>query len=965
MKNRCLLTFFLIVFNTLGVLGQKFRYTTYQGDELPFKKVNQTIQDSHQYLWLATDQGLYRFDGNRFQDYNTSLRSQYIKSIISWKKDTLLFSNDTGIFKLFYKENTPKITPHIIISEVKNGMSYPEQLFSDSKDRLWIGQLDGAVYRQDRIDIKKQQFSIAPNRRISDIFFSEDRFGTVWILIPKEGLFYFDESSSTFEQLDGFNDMSHFYIEGDQIMLVGDLRVLKLKVNEDHRIIAQKQIDNIGLDFYYVSKDLNGDYFLASEQGMYTLINNQTELVEVFGSNDPHRVEKLPYTSINHLYFSQDQIRSGGKIWISTSNGLGLLWSSYFQSVSGMSHDNVFSMSTGVDNEVLISLSTVNSVKSTESTKSFDQITGVSQVTGISSHSDNTWYGTAEGTIIHYKNGNLQTTYSLKNRGGGIFYMFADHQGDNWFCQAPREKPIVGVAKISADGRVTFYDEANGLNNRILVINEGGRSELYGAGIGTKTYLYKYNRDLDTFENRSIPFSFKVSSNFEVHDLAVDDKGIVWLGTTDGLLKYDTESIQRIDLGAYTGNEIRSVCVIPGGGLWLATDTNGLVHIDAKGSYVFFDEKSGTPSKVASYRSMIIDSNGQLWVGTAEGAVYSSRSNPTPLTTNPPILDEIYINDKVEKLEKRLLRYKETEKARLSFVSVTFPSDNIRYQYKVYKRGSNKDMISKTPWSLPLDTNEITLQKLKSGTYFLLVRAQKQGGYSWSVPLKINLKVQNKWYKTIWGIALLLVFGVSGSWYILRLWVFKKTKNLEVSLSDKQKELHKKETELILQTEELKSTVANIHLLHRLLKQIPKEPSWDQVFPVLIKLVELPTRVDAFEIAFKKGKEIGYKGASREKTSLIDRNEKFDKKENLAAYVLTENKPLMIDNFNEEIEQYINKRDDKGYLSLMLLPFEQKTGTKVVFCVYGKEENKFTQRDFTLLQILTAFLSVSVVDELK
>ncbi len=964
MKNTYLLVFFLFVFNNLEILGQKYRYTTYQGKEIPFTKVNRVIQDTHEYVWLATDQGLYRFDGSRFQDYNASLRSQYIKTIIPWKKDTLLFANDTGVFKLFYEENSPKIIPHITISEIKNGMSYPEELFTDSKGRLWIGQLNGEVYRHDRNEIKKVPFSLALNQRISNIFFDEDQFGTVWALIPKEGLYYFDRLSNTFVALEGFSDMSHFYIDGNQIVLVGDLRIINVTVSEEYAIISQKQIDNLGLDFYYITKDLSGTYFLASEQGVYRCTSDQEKLTEIFGSNDPHRVEKLPYTSINHLYFSEDQIRPGGKIWISTSNGLGFLWSSYFQSVSGMSHDNVFSLSSGLNTEVLISQSNVTSVKNLGAQIRFDQINDINQVTSISSGTENIWYGTADGKIIRYKNDNKRIGYNLKNRGGGIFYMFADHTGDNWFCQAPTDRPLIGVAKINEDGRVTIYDEANGLNNRILVVKEGQQSELYAAGIGPETYLYKYNRTRDRFENQSIPFPFEVSSNFEVHDIAIDDKGIVWMATTDGLIRYSAENVQRVDLGVYTENEIRSICTIPGGNLWLATDTNGLVYLDAQGSYVFFDEKSGTPSKVASYRSMIIDDTHHLWVGTAEGAVYSSQSNPEPLHTNTPILDEIRINDAIKNIENTSIQYTETASVTLTFVSITFPADDLQYRYKIVKKEVEKDEKDKSLWSLPQDDNHIELQELKNGIYTLLVKAQKQGGYSWSAPLKIELEVQKKWHQTLLGILIFITLGISIAWYVLRLWIFKKTKNIKATLSLKEKELIEKENAFIAQARDLKSLSATIQLLDYLLKEIPKGATWNRALPVVSKIIEFPG-VDAFEFAFKKGEEMWYRGMSRDEAKYTDRREEFNKKESLATYVLIENKPLIISNSVAEEALYINKKSQERYLSMILVPFEQKTSIEIVLCIYGKEENKFTQDNLRLIQILTTFLSIAILDELK
>ncbi|GAA4272712.1 hypothetical protein GCM10022258_20060 [Aquimarina gracilis] len=952
-------------------MGQKFRYITYKDKDAPFIKVNQVIQDSHEYMWIATDQGLYRFDGRSFEDYNTSLRSRYIKSIIGWKKDTLLFSNDTGVFKLFYKEDRPEIVPFLQGNTREESLHYPGNLFKDTKDRLWIAQLDGSIFLKNEKKEPLFKLTLLQNQKTPNFYFAEDKFGTIWILLPQVGLYYFSESEKKLVKHTDFENVFHFYVENDTIWLIGN-QISKLQVSPTQQVIHQEQVDNQGLYFYHISKDLAGTFFLASDQGIYTFQNDQKyTLKKVFGSNDPHRVEQLPYEAINHLYFSTDQIRPGGKVWISTSSGLGLLWSSFFQNVSGMSHDNVFSMSAGPNNEVFISQGNVNRITNIDGNVDYNQVTGINGVTAITTYENNVWYGTSDGKIMHYKDENIQTTYDLKDRGGGVFYMFADHMGEVWFCQAPTDQPIVGVAKIGNDGRLTLYDEANGLVNRILVVNEGGRSELYVAGIGKKSYLYKYNRVTNAFENKSLAFSFKVSGNFEVHDLAIDQNGIVWLGTTDGLLKYDTERVQRVDLGLFTKTEIRSVCVIPGGGLWLATDTNGLVHLDKEGNYAFFDEKSGTPSKVASYRSMIMDSSNHLWVGTAEGAVYSSQSKPKPLITNTPILNEVYVDDKPKEVNFKL-SLPETSQIRLNFNSITYPGDDINYQYKIYDKNTFEDQIIEIQWSMPSEEDQITLQNLKGQKYDLLIRAEKPGGYSWSVPLKIDLEVNRKWYKTLWGNISILIIGIFGLWYFLRLWVFRKTKNLKTSLSIKQKELHEKEEALISQRrtlkhqiEELKNTGTNIYLLYRLLRQIPENSYWSEAILVLTKLVELPTGVDAFAIAFKKGEELWHRGRSREGIAISDRKEEFNEKESLSTYVLIGNKPILIGDFGTEAEQYISKKEDEGYLSRILVPFIQKQGNEAVFCIYGKEKNKFTQRDLTLIQILTAFLSITIIDELR
>ncbi|MEO0528534.1 MAG: hypothetical protein AAFZ89_14980, partial [Bacteroidota bacterium] len=648
-----------------------------------------------------------------------------------------------------------------------------------------------------------------------------------------------------------------------------------------------------------------------------------------------------------------------------------LMSSPYFQSISGLSHDNVFCLGATPNNEVLISQSEVYRITNNTNKLTYKKVEGVNRVTGIGSHKNDIWLGTAYAHILHYNADKLQREHDLSKRGGGIFFMHTDHVGDNWFCQAPTDKPIVGIAKINKKDELIIYDETKGLNSRVLVVDEGGRSELYAAGIGKENYLYKYDRAKDMFENKSVPFPFKVGSNFEVHDIAVDQKGMVWMGTTDGLLKYDTEQIRRMDIGASTRNEIRSVCTMNDGSLWLATDTNGLLHLSPDGSYVLFDEKSGTPSKVAAYRSIILDHEQKLWVGTAEGAVYSLRPNPIPLKTREPVLQKVQVDDSEQPITETI-SFSEGLITKLNFASINFPGDEIKYQYKIFEKDIPEDEVLNIMWSTPIEEPEVKIQGLKTGRYGLLVRAQKPGGYAWSLPANIDIVVKKKWYGTWWGITLFLSVGLLFFWYYARLWILKKVKSLEFTLSQKQNELNAKEAELLVQTsslehqkEALENAGTGIHIIHDIIKQIPQGVGWEKVLPVLRRLTELPTNIDALEMAFKKDEEVYYYGFKRGNSKLEKRQEEFNEKSNLASYVMSSNKAMLISDFDAEVGQYIDKKGNGGYVSKILVPFQGSGKGEMVFCIYSLGKHKFTERDRTLIQILSSFLASNTIDELK
>ncbi|MEM1338785.1 MAG: hypothetical protein AAF634_03480 [Bacteroidota bacterium] len=959
---------FVVVFTTTIGYGQSFRYTQYKDNRTPFKGVNQILEDHKGFVWIASDNGLYRFDGQNFLDFNTSLKSKHIHQLVQ-DSDTLYFSNDAGIYKLYYEQNEVTLTPYQAIGEGTE-LGFINVLFLDSERHLWASSSEGKIFKINRNDKNIKTYQLPIKTKVRYTFLGEDGNNTLWALSPGNGLFHFDITSDSFVQLPGFNDMHHFYIDEDMLFVAGS-GIQGFAIIAPNTLKKRIEIQTGDTIVKRIAKDKNSRFFVSTGSSVFSFTDEAPRLKKVFGSNDPHRLEALPFAEINTIGFSQDQLRKGGKIWISTKDGLWLLKTDFFSSVEGMPHDNVLGITTSEKQQnVLVSQGRVFEIDITKKNKIFSSIAERGRVTGISMYGNTRYYGSTDAKISVFKDQEELRTLDLQSRGGGVFFTFSDATGNLWFCQAPSDKPLQGVGKLKPDGQLKFYGAEHGLDSRILVIREGGRSEIYAAGIGIQSYLFKYNSVTDRFEPKSLALPEDVSTNFEVHDLAIDPLGIVWLGTTDGLLKYDTETIKRIDLGPFSNNEIRAVRAVQNGGVWIATDTDGLLYRYPSGAYVQFDETSGTPSKIASYRSLSLDANGTIWVGTAEGAVYSSMQQPEPLRTNPPGITAVYVNDRLATSTSFL--FSNQDDIRLKFATIAYPAKGLQYQYKMVGSALSKEAADHTPWSSAFSLPEVYLQNLPPGEHTVLIRAQQPGGYNWSAPVSMPLRVKKVWYATWWGLGLILAATLLLFWYVTYLWGYRKTKTLSAELSKKEQDLEDKHAQLSakssalsLRERELKSTGANLYMLNRLLDQLPNSASWAMVFPVLKKLVQQPTPIAAFEIGFKKANEIHYQGYTRNEGLLFERKAEFNEKENLQSYAICGNIPLLIRNFETEVTQYIGTKTTVGYASLIVIPFKQTKGPDAVFCAYAEEKDGFSQRDLTLLQVLVKFLSATVKDTSK
>ena len=114
-----------------------------------------------------------------------------------------------------------------------------------------------------------------------------------------------------------------------------------------------------------------------------------------------------------------------------------------------------------------------------------------------------------------------------------------------------------------------------------------------------------------------------------VQSLTQDRQGFLWLGTQDGLSRFDGRTFRtyRADArhrGSLTGNFVRALAPAPQGGLWLGTDY-GLSYYDpATERFARVPADTAAPYFV---NALLADPTGPVWVGTEDGLLgYDPRT---------------------------------------------------------------------------------------------------------------------------------------------------------------------------------------------------------------------------------------------------------------------------------------------------------------------------------------------------
>lgn len=146
-----ILIFLSFVLQSVGEI-QEFRFSQIGIDRgLSHTTVNGISQDASGYIWIATPDGLNRYDGFKFTDFLTDSLDHNVKSVMSDKKGNLF-----------------AITSHTLSSYSSTSESFENHTFPHSgslttllpvsADRIAVGSTSGFYY----FDIRNHTFSLAP-----------------------------------------------------------------------------------------------------------------------------------------------------------------------------------------------------------------------------------------------------------------------------------------------------------------------------------------------------------------------------------------------------------------------------------------------------------------------------------------------------------------------------------------------------------------------------------------------------------------------------------------------------------------------------------------------------------------------------------------------------------------------------------------------------------------------------------
>ncbi|NCT85652.1 MAG: diguanylate cyclase [Comamonadaceae bacterium] len=127
-----------------------------------------------------------------------------------------------------------------------------------------------------------------------------------------------------------------------------------------------------------------------------------------------------------------------------------------------------------------------------------------------------------------------------------------------------------------------------------------------------------------------------------VGSLAQDKQGLIWIGTSDGLARFDGYRLRPIEREGATPVQrnlgwVRSLAAAADGGMWIGTEVNGLARYDPAFDRV---RMLGSGSERATpIRALAEDGAGRVWVGTLGQGLLRFEPRTGRFDTEPVLVD--------------------------------------------------------------------------------------------------------------------------------------------------------------------------------------------------------------------------------------------------------------------------------------------------------------------------------------
>ena len=766
-------------------------------------------QDSDGFIWIVMENDLFRFDGYQFKRYYSYFRmldtsdKWYFRDVeldarghlfVSTNKGLFVYDKITDSFKRMFKPNTMNIKTDSrgnlwLISaslgifdvekktffgmESEKGLLYNAVILCADEDELITGTSNGEIYRFDYDKMLFEQICALPdNQAIIEI----KKHGIeLWVLTESYGLYKLD-----YQTLSIINHYSFF-----------------CTLNNEY--VPSKTL--------YVDK--NGYVWVGTQRGLY-IMNPETEEYSHF-TNSKSDIFTLPSNSVWTI--EEDAQKN---VWIGTYSGglcyLNFQETSRFRTFSprenGLNHKVVSGFAED-DESLWIATEGGGVNRMNKKTGEFryythnpsrNSLTYDNVKSLVIDSSQNLWVAMYRGGLDCFSH--KTSTFKRFNK---------DYRSDNGMLTNDLRKIILeadsGLWISYQSTGISFYSFATDRFTHYMSKRDNNNSSISDLCRGKGDDLWVVNNEelyymnVRTKEYRKIAPDSAYSLRAQA--LCLDETGNVWIGTVgSGLVRYDVKNNRFYsvnDILRYDVSTIYSLCTDDDNDLWMGTD-NGLFKYNIeKNTFFRFDKKDGIQGIVFYPKACMKGKNGELYFGGTNGftiinpkEVLLSEFKPTAIITDFYIDNAIVkpdstgspLHQSISTTREIVLDYNQINFGfKLSSDNYLIPEKN-RFKYRLV--GYDQRWIE-----IDATSRIVSYAKVPSGSYTFEVMASNNDGVWNDVPTTIRIRrLPAPWFSwwayTIYGF---LFFTLGGT----VLYYYNHQKKLKLELYMDSLEMKKKE----------------------------------------------------------------------------------------------------------------------------------------------------------------------------
>ena len=839
--QKILICFFLFSFNVSFSQTKNFTFKSYNIDNgVSDNYVEQVFEDSYGFIWLATHNGLNKFDGHSFKNVelpsigvpgNVNMSRNFVTSLVEDKNHILWIGTLAGVYLYDLQEDT--IGHYDSNTKMPNYLTsnYVEEIVFDKDGNTWVGtriglnKINNKTHHIQRFSSNLKDSKTIPDKNISAI--GVDNEGTVWIGTRDYGLVRLDNNGKTFTRYlnikGGIPSVSirHIFVDSDKnVWIVSADKGLFCKKCKESNFVRVPLINSkTGKEFMSafscIAEDNAGNFWIGTSVDGLVVYNKRTKETSFYSENtqSPH---VICGNSVDNIY--KDRL---GNMWVSTSGGgisvycpisskLTYRFKTPYKNalpgnlVSCFCEDHNGKIWIGTDGNGFCKYNPAQN--SFENYSKSDGLTS-NAVLGIIEIKNNifavaTWNGGLNifnETTKKFHQYLFESQKSDKNTQD-IYGMYFD-KTKNWiWCSTFNDGIQIFDCKkytfLSPDELKRVFPQWNAIkyNSKIAFDNDGNA---WGGG-GYEFARINRNR---VWQYNSSDSSKGCVNSTACNDILIDKHGHVWIAAFKSLNVYNkkTDCFNKYSVDDVNFSESKALIEDSHGNIWISA-SKGVFKFSPKTNTVKnMTQNWGIPDMQYFRKAAFRTHDGYLYFGGLKGFIvlhedsnYSFKITP-PLCVTKLLIRNVEQNAGVDgsPINKDISLYKTiTLNHDQSFITLEYAAldyiDNAKIQFKYKLEGFDKEWISAGAERKASYTN------IPAGTYYFLLRCTNSDGEWSKQPYQLTIIVLPPWWKSIWAKSLfaILVFSSIVGIILFRERNIKiKTRKLESIVASKTQEL--------------------------------------------------------------------------------------------------------------------------------------------------------------------------------